>query len=107
MCSRLAGTSRYINRLHHDRLGAGMAAFDALRRRLGLGHHDRWQSDLPISLSLLQRSHINGKAVFHVALEQPLVGFIDLLNPNRFDVGGDPCSAITLNELESALSIRS
>jgi hypothetical protein len=29
MCSRLAGTFRYRNRLHRGRLGAGMAAFDA------------------------------------------------------------------------------
>jgi hypothetical protein len=29
MCSRLAGTFRYRNRLHRGRLGAGRAAFDA------------------------------------------------------------------------------
>jgi hypothetical protein len=43
------------------------------------------------------------KRYFYVALEQALVGFIDLLNANRFDVGGD---AVFGAEIEHLLRLR-
>jgi hypothetical protein len=36
-----------------------------------------------------ERSHINGEAVFHIGLKQSLVGFVDILNMDDFDIGGD------------------
>src|SRR5579872_837197 len=39
--------------------------------------------------SLLQSSHINHKAIFHVALDEPVVGLVDLLNGDQLDVRGD------------------
>src|ERR1035437_8524099 len=36
-----------------------------------------------------ERSHINRKAVLHIGLEQSLVGFVDLLDGDDFDIGGD------------------
>ena len=53
---------------------------------------------------LLQRGDIDDEAVFHITLEQPLVGFVDLLRPNHFDIGGD----IMLGaEIEHLLSLKS
>src|ERR1039458_613099 len=36
-----------------------------------------------------ERSHINREAVLHIGLEQSLVGFVDLLDGDDFDIGGD------------------
>ena len=36
-----------------------------------------------------ERSHIDGEAVLHIGLEQSLVGFVDLLDGDDFDIGGD------------------
>src|SRR4030095_10087023 len=38
---------------------------------------------------LLQPSHVDDEAVFHVTLEQSLVGLVDLLSPDHFHVRGD------------------
>ena len=38
---------------------------------------------------LFQGCHINHEAVFHVALDQAFVGFVDFLDGNEFDVAGD------------------
>src|SRR5258705_10822782 len=38
---------------------------------------------------LLQRRHINHEAILHVALQQPLVRIVDLLNWNQLDVRSD------------------
>src|ERR1022692_4399432 len=35
-----------------------------------------------------ERSHINREAVLHIGLEQSLVGFVDLLDGDDFDIGG-------------------
>src|SRR6266542_3866865 len=42
----------------------------------------------PCSLRF-QRLHVDGETVLHIGLEQPLVGFVDLLNRNDFNIGGD------------------
>src|SRR5712692_8942094 len=36
-----------------------------------------------------QRSHVDDEAVLHVALGEALVGFVDLLDADQLDVGGD------------------
>src|ERR1035437_5827367 len=36
-----------------------------------------------------KRSHIDREAVLHIGLEQSLVGLVDLLDLDDFDVGGD------------------
>ena len=46
-----------------------------------------------------QRSHIDGEAILHVGLEQPLVGFIDLLDGNDFDIGSDVVCAAKVEHL--------
>ena len=41
-----------------------------------------------------ERSHIDGEAVLYIGLEESVVGFVDLLYGNEFDIGGDVvCSA--------------
>ena len=47
----------------------------------------------------IQRSHVDGEAVFHVGLEQPLVGLVDLLDRDHFDVGGDVVFAAEVEHL--------
>ena len=44
-----------------------------------------WQ----VSLSGLQRCHINHKAVFHITFQHAFVRFIDILNLNHFDICSD------------------
>ena len=34
--------------------------------------------------------HIDDKPILHIALQQAFVGLVDLLNPDEFNVGGDP-----------------
>src|SRR6266513_2235396 len=46
-----------------------------------------------------QRSHVDRKAVLHVRLQQSLVGFVDLLNRNDFDLGGDVVFAAEIEHL--------
>src|SRR3954451_17285141 len=36
-----------------------------------------------------ERRHVDREAVLHIGLDQPLVGFIDLLDRDHLDVGGD------------------
>src|SRR5512147_719607 len=36
-----------------------------------------------------ERSHVDGEAVLHVGLQQSFVGFVDLLDGDDFDIGGD------------------
>src|SRR5918995_1724930 len=43
----------------------------------------------PTQAVLLQGSHVDDEAVLHVALEQALVGLVDLLSPDHFNVRGD------------------
>jgi hypothetical protein len=37
----------------------------------------------------LERSHIDAEAVFHIALQHPLIRLIDFLHRNHFHVGND------------------
>jgi hypothetical protein len=54
------------------------------------------------SFPSLQRSHLNNEAVLYVAFEQALVGFIDLVSANQFNV----CGNITLSaEIEHILRL--
>ena len=39
-------------------------------------------------LPRFERSHIDGEAVLHIRLEQPLISFVDLLDGDDFDVSG-------------------
>ena len=36
-----------------------------------------------------ERSHVDAEAVLHIGLEQLLVGFVDLLDGDDLDIGGD------------------
>src|SRR5262249_20906064 len=49
----------------------------------------------------LERSHVYDKAIFHVALQQALVGGVDLLHWDKFDVRSD---ALLSAEIEHFLS---
>src|SRR5208282_3907716 len=51
---------------------------------------------------LLERSHIDGKAVLHIGLEHSLVGFVNLLDWDHFDIGGD---VVLSAEVEHLLSL--
>ena len=51
--------------------------------------------------SALERSHIDGEAVLHIGLEQSLVGFVDLLDRDDFDIGGDVVLAAEIEHLLS------
>src|SRR6266487_3312027 len=59
--------------------------------------HNDWLRNL---LSLrFQRSHVDREAVLHIRLKQSLVRFVDLLNGNDFDVGGDVVFAAEIKHL--------
>src|ERR1700731_1889656 len=51
--------------------------------------HRQAAASLSHRCKLLQRCHINYKAVLHVALEQAVVCFVDLLNFDHLDVRGN------------------
>jgi len=42
-----------------------------------------------LHLLAFERSHVNREAVLHIGLEQSLVGFVDLLDRDDFNIGGD------------------
>src|SRR5579862_2227232 len=44
---------------------------------------------VPCSLLGLERSHVDGEAVLHIGPSQSLIGFIDLLDGDDFDIGSD------------------
>src|SRR5438477_6671306 len=46
-----------------------------------------------------QRSHVDGKPVLHIGLEQSFVGFVDLLDRNDLDIGGDVIFAAKVEHL--------
>src|SRR5688572_650339 len=39
--------------------------------------------------TLLERSHVDDEAILHIASEQTLVRFVDLLSTNHFHLGGN------------------
>src|SRR6266496_558488 len=47
----------------------------------------------------LQRSHVDRKTVLHIGLKQPLIGFVDFLDRNNFDIGGDIMLAAKIEHL--------
>src|SRR5208337_66853 len=55
--------------------------------------------DQDIGLLRFERSHIDGEAVLHIGLEKSLVGFIDLLDGDDFDIGGDVMCAAEIEHL--------
>src|SRR5207249_6772927 len=48
-----------------------------------------------------ERSHVDGKPVLHVGLEQSLVGFVDFLDRDDFDIGSNVVSAAKVEHLLS------
>src|SRR2546427_7455672 len=46
-------------------------------------------SQLLLQEPLLQRRHINHEAVLHIALRQPFIGLVNVLNFDQFNVRGD------------------
>src|SRR5579864_6802431 len=48
-----------------------------------------------------ERCHVDGEAVLHIRLEQSLVGFVDLLDWDDFDIGGDVVLAAKIEHLLS------
>jgi hypothetical protein len=48
-----------------------------------------------------ERTHVDRKAVLHIGLEQSIVGFVDLLDRDDFDIGGD---VVLRAEIEHLLS---
>ena len=52
----------------------------------------------------LQRSHIDREAVLHIGLEQSLVGFVDFLDGDDFDIGGDVISPTEVEHLHRPIT---
>ena len=50
-------------------------------------------------VSGFQRSHIDAETVFHIRLDQSLVGFVDFLDRDDLDVGGDVVRAAEVEHL--------
>jgi len=62
----------------------------------------------PVALRF-ERSHINRKAILHIRVRQSLVGFIDVLDGDDFDVGADvmfPAKVEHLLGLRNAADVR-
>src|SRR5690348_11847006 len=49
----------------------------------------------------LQRPHVDGETVFHIRLEQSVVGFVHLLDGNNFHIGRDVMRAAKIEHLLS------
>ena len=48
---------------------------------------------------LIQRRHVDDEAILHIALEHPLIRFVDLLDRNHFDGAGDPVLGAEIQHL--------
>lgn len=46
-----------------------------------------------------QRCHVDHETIFHIALQQPFVGFIDFLDRDLFDIGRYPVLAAEIQHL--------
>src|ERR1700760_3602875 len=53
--------------------------------------------------SALERRHVDGEAVFHIRFQQSLISFVDLLDRDDFNVGGD---VVLAAEVEHLLRLR-
>src|SRR6266568_26512 len=59
-----------------------------------------WRASLHVgSRSLLQRTHVDDEAVLHILLEHALEGFVDRLDGNDFDIGGDVVATAVVEHL--------
>src|SRR5437899_12553458 len=47
----------------------------------------------------LKRSHVDREPVFHIRLEQSLIGFVHLLDGDDFDIGSDVMLAAKIEHL--------
>src|SRR5882724_6951514 len=54
-----------------------------------------------VSAFFFERSHVDRETVLHIGLEQSLVGFVDFLDRNNFDIGGDVMLAAKIEHLLS------
>ncbi len=64
---------------------------------------ETWRQDLRPAAGLLgfEGGHVDGEAVLHIGLEQPLVGFVDFLDGDDLNVGGDVVLAAEIEHLLS------
>src|SRR5579859_7248781 len=67
-----------------------------LMRRSFLAH---WLPYCSSNLLGFERSHVDGEAVLHIRLEQSLVSFVDFLDGDDFDVGGNVVLAAEVEHL--------
>src|SRR5215471_4110981 len=51
------------------------------------------------SLLRFERRHVDGETVLHIGLRQSFVGFVDFLDGNHLDVGGDVVRAAEVEHL--------
>src|SRR5947209_5072463 len=49
--------------------------------------------------SIFERRHIDHEAIAHIAFLDPLIGFVDLLDGDHFDVGGDALLSAEIEHL--------
>jgi hypothetical protein len=57
--------------------------------RATFSHTDFTSRTAEVGLRRFERSHIDGEAVLHIGLEQSVVGLVDFLDRDDFDIGGD------------------
>ena len=57
--------------------------------RATFNHTDFPSRAAAVGLLRFERSHIDGEAVLHIRLEQSVVGFVDFLDGDDFDIGSD------------------
>ncbi len=55
---------------------------------------ERW-----LGLFRFERSHIDREAVLHIGLEQSVVGFVDLLDGDHFNIGSDVMGSAKIEHL--------
>jgi hypothetical protein len=48
-----------------------------------------------------ERSHIDGEAILHIGLEQSLIGFVNFMDGDDFDIGGDVVCAAKVEHVLS------
>ena len=54
-----------------------------------LSHRDLASRTAAVGLLRFERSHVDREAVLHIGLEQSVVGLVDLLDWDDFDIGSD------------------
>src|SRR6476469_8400923 len=72
----------------------------SVRRLVNKIRSDRhYRASSMLGLFRFERSHVDREAVFHVGLEQSFIGFVDFLDWNDFDIGGDVMLAAKIEHL--------